>query len=421
MSGGDLVVRRIGRLLAMTGQVLDRAALVVRAGRVDWLGPERELPAGLGPLPELDAGGAAVLPGFVDPHTHLVWAGSRRAEFVARLAGTAYDGGGIATTVAATRATDSATLLALARDRASAALAGGTTTIEVKTGYGLDPQTELRLLDVIAALAAAGPQRVEATYLGAHVVPPGRDRTGYVDEVVATLPAARARGARWCDVFCDRGAFDLAETRRILTAAGAAGLGARMHADQLAATGAARLAADLGCASADHLDRVDEAGARALAAAGTVAVLAPAATLTVAGVTPGAAGWDAARRLAAAGVRIALATDANPGTSWCESMPYVIQLGCLGLGMSVEAALRGATAYAADALRRPDLGRLAPGTAGDLVVLAAEHEADLVAHLGAPAVGSVVIAGRPVWSAQWGAQVPGSDQSSRASSASTST
>ncbi len=388
---GDLLVRRIGRLVTMAGPPIASAAVVVRGGRVAWTGPERDLPLDLGEVAELDAEDAAVVPGFVDPHTHLVWAGSRREEFLARLAGERYDGGGIGVTVAATRAASTEELVRLAVGRARAALAAGTTTMEIKTGYGLSGDEELRLLDVIAQVAREVPLRVESTYLGAHVVPAGRSRSEYVDEVVATLPAARRHGARWCDVFCDQGAFTVEESRRILAAARAAGLGLRLHADQLGRIGAVPLAAELGCASADHLDRIDAAGAEAMVAAGTVGVLVPTATLSTR-----SADWGQAAVLADAGVTVALATDCNPGTSWCESMPYVLSLACLGLGMTVEAALRAATRGAAAALRKEDVGHLGPGAYGDLVVLEAEHEADLVAHLGAPGVRRTVIGGVPV-------------------------
>lgn len=412
---GDLLIRRIGRLVPMTGPPIADAALVARAGRVAWIGLERELPAAVREMPSVDAGGAAVIPGFVDAHTHLVWAGSRRTEFEARLTGVPYDGGGIATTVAATRQASTEELIELTRERAAAALATGTTTLEIKTGYGLTVEAELRLLDAINAVAADVPQRVEATYLGAHAVPPGRDRAGYVAEVISTLPAARALGARWCDVFCDRGAFTVAEARQILTAAAAQGFGGRLHADQIERLGAVPLAAELGCASADHLDRIDEEGAAALARSGTVAVLVPTATLTMR-----TQDWHQARTLQAAGATIALATDCNPGTSWTESMPYVVQLACLALGMSVEEALRGATLHGARALRRADLGHLGVGAVADAAVLAAEHEVDLVAHLGAAAVRDVVIGGVVV-SGSRPAQDPSPDQSSSASSASTST
>jgi imidazolonepropionase len=388
---GDLLVRRAGRVVTHAGPPLDGpAAVSVRGGVVAWVGADRDVPWALTDAPELDAGGACVVPGFVDPHTHLVWAGSRRSEFEARLAGRRYDGGGIATTVAATSAASEEDLLRLAEGRVRAMLANGTTAVEVKTGYGLAPAAELRLLDVIRALAGRVPARVEPTFL-AHVVPAGVDRAGHVAAFAEALPAAARGGARWCDVFCDRGAFDLAETGVLLSAARAAGLGTRLHAEQLTRSGAAALAAEHGCASADHLEHVDEAGAKAMAAAGVVGVLLPTATLSTRG-----AHWETARVLREAGVRLALGTDCNPGTSWCESMPYAIQLGCLLLGLTVAEALDAATRGGAAAVRRDDVGHLGVGARGDLAVLAAEHEADLVAHLGAAPVSATVVGGVPV-------------------------
>jgi len=388
---GDLLVRRAGRVVTNAGPAVEGPAAVgVRGGVVAWVGPDRDVPRALTDAPELDADGACVVPGFVDPHTHLVWAGSRRAEFEARLSGQRYDGGGIATTVAATTTAADDDLLRIAAGRVRAMLANGTTTVEVKTGYGLAADAELRLLDVVGRLAGTVPARIEPTFL-AHVVPAGADRTAHVAALAEALPEAARRGARWCDVFCDRGAFDVAETARLLSAAQAAGLGTRLHAEQLARTGAAVLAAEHGCASADHLEHVDEAGARAMAAAGVVGVLLPTATLSTRGTH-----WDSARVLRAAGVRLALGTDCNPGTSWCESMPYAIQLGCLLLGLTVAEALEAATRGGAAALCRDDVGHLGAGARGDLAVLAAEHEADLVAHLGAPAVRTTVVGGVPV-------------------------
>ena len=386
----NLTVRGIGRLLTMTGPVEVDAAVVIRDGRVAWTGPEAALPADA-PDDELDAGGACVVPGFVDAHTHLVYAGVRREEFVARLAGQRYDGGGIRTTVAATSAASTAELVDLAAARAAEAVWNGTTTMEIKTGYGLTRDEELRLLDVIAALAERTPLRLEPTYLGAHVVPEGRDRAGYVEEVVATLPAAAAKGARWCDVFCDEGVFTVAEARTILTAAREHGLGLRIHAEEIAPTGAAALAAELGCASADHLEHVSSEDARALASAGVTAVLLPTVTLSLRSQA-----WGHAAVLREAGVELALASDCNPGTSWCESMPYAIQLACLAMGLSVDEAFRAATLGAAHSLRRDDVGHLGVGAWGDLAVLDAEHEADVVAHLGSRAVRQTVIGGRPV-------------------------
>lgn len=386
---GDLLVRRAGRVVTNRGEPVDGpAAVSVRGGVVAWVGPDAKVPWTITDAPELDAGGACVLPGFVDPHTHALWAGSRRDEYVARRAGQPYDGGGIASTVAATAAATDDELLDLAAARLTRMAEHGTTTVEVKTGYGLDPAAELRLLGLVTRLAARVPLRVEPTLL-AHVVPAGADRDTHVRELAGILPAAAAAGARWVDVFCDRGAYTLEEARTLLRAGARAGLGGRLHAEQLTRTGAAALAAETGCASADHLEHVDEAGARAMAAAGVVGVLLPAATLATGG------GYGSARVLRDAGVTLALGTDCNPGTAWCESMPYALQLAPL-LGLSVAETVAAATTGAAAALRRPDLGVLRLNAPGDLVVLEAGHEADLLAHLGAPAVRTTVVGGVPV-------------------------
>jgi imidazolonepropionase len=267
----------------------------------------------------------------------------------------------------------------------------GTTTVEVKSGYGLTPADECRLLDVARDAAALQGLRVTTTYLGAHVVPDSRHRDDYVREVIASLPAARHHGAEWCDVFCDEGAFTVDEARRVLVAAAAAGLGLRIHAEQIARTGAALLAAELGCASADHLDHVTDEDARALAVGGVVAVVVPVVSLYSRSQT-----WSHAQRLADAGCTLAIATDCNPGSAWCESMPYAVQLACLAMGLPVDVALRAATLGGAAALRRDDVGHLGVGARGDLIVLAADHEADLVAHLGADAVIRTVVHGCPI-------------------------
>lgn len=385
----DLVVRRIGRLTTWAQPVLRNAAVVIRAGRVAWTGNDADLPAGMGDLPELDAAGAAVLPGFVDCHTHAVWAGDRRDELVARIAGESYAAGGIQTTVAATIAASDEALLAATTDRLSAMRRTGTTTVEIKSGYALTTPGELRLLRVAAAAAAAADLRADLTYLAAHVVPRGRETEEYVAEVTAALPEAAVAGARWCDVFCDAGAFTVDQARRILGAARAAGLGLRLHAEQLQLTGAARLAAEMHCASADHLEQVDAAGAAALAAAGTVAVVVP-----IAGLQTGTAGSGHLARLRQAGTPLALATDCNPGTGWAESMPLAIQLACWLWRLPVEAALRAATQGGARALQRDDIGHLGVGARGDLVVLEADHEAEVAVHLAASPVRETVVSGR---------------------------
>jgi imidazolonepropionase len=385
----DLVVRHIGRLTTWHGPVVTSAAVVIRDGRVAWTGHDNDLPAGYGELSELDARGGAVVPGFVDCHTHAIWAGSRRDDVVGRLSGAAYSPAGIHSTVAATRAATDDELRAGCAERLTTMRENGTTTVEVKSGYGLSRDDEPRLLEAARAAGERAGLGVTTTYLGAHVVPSDRDRDDYVAEVVEAVSSG-GLAAQWCDVFCDDGAFTVEESRRILTAAAHAGLGLRIHAEQLAHTGAARLAAELGCASADHLDHVTDADAHALAAAGVVAVLVPVTSLYTRSQR-----WDHAARLRAAGCTIAVATDCNPGTAWCESMPYAVQLACLGMGLPVGEALRAATLGGAAALRRSDIGHLGVGARGDLVVLAAEHEADLVAHLGTNVVDRTVVDGHP--------------------------
>jgi imidazolonepropionase len=387
----DLVVRRIGRLTTWDRPRLADAALVVTGGHVEWIGADADLPAGLADRPELDAGGAAVIPGFVDCHTHAIWAGDRRSDFTARLDGTGYTPEGIASTVAATRAAADAELTASLCGRLERMRRNGATTVEVKSGYALTVPGELRLLDLAAAAGSYTAVDVTTTYLGAHVVPGDRDRAAYVDEVVATVPAAADHGARWCDVFCDEGAFTVDEARRILAAARTAGLGIRIHADQLANVGASALAAELGCASADHLDHVRPDDAKAMAAASVVGVLVPVASLYTR-----SGRWSHARVLRDAGVTLAVATDCNPGTSYCESMSYAAQLACLEMGLGADEVLRAATLGGATALRRTDVGHLAPGARADLLVLSTDHEVDVLARLGVPAVAATVAAGKVV-------------------------
>src|SRR4051812_11809933 len=387
----DLVVRNIGRLTTWHGPVVPDAAVLIQGGYVDWTGPVRDLPVGLGDRPELDARGAAVLPGFVDSHTHAVWAGSRREDFEGRVGGGAYTPHGINSTVAATRQASYDELLAVTTARLIEMRSNGTTTVEIKSGYGLTPGDEIQLLTVARQAANRAHLVAATTYLGAHVVPTGRDRADYVQEVVDSLPAVVDAGALWCDAFCDDGAFTVDETRRILTSAREHGLGLRMHAEQLSRTGGAQLAADLRCASADHLDHVTEDDARALAGAGVVATLVPVASLYSRSMR-----WDHARTLRDAGCTLAIATDCNPGTAWCESMPYAMQLACLAMGLDAETTLRAATLGGAQALGRNDLGHLGIGARGDLVVVNSDHEDDLLAHLGTQAVIRTVVDGQPI-------------------------
>jgi imidazolonepropionase len=387
----SLIVRDVGRLTTWYCPVVERAAVVIRDGVVEWTGADADLPAGLGDVPELDAGGAAVLPGFVDSHTHAVWAGSRREDFVGRVSGADYSPHGISSTVAATRAASYDELLALTTERLTEMRRHGTTTVEVKSGYGLTPGDEVQLLTVARQAGGLAQLDTTTTYLGAHVVPAGRDRADYVDEVVGSLPAAVDAGAHWCDVFCDDGAFSLDEARRILTSAREHGLGLRMHAEQLSHTGAAQLATELRCASADHLDHVTEDDARALAAADVVATLVPVVSLYSRSMR-----WSHARILRDAGCTLAIATDCNPGTAWCESMPYAMQLACLAMGLDVETTLRAATLGGAAALRRTDIGHLGVGAKGDLVLVSSDHESDVLGHLGTQAVIQTVVDGCPI-------------------------
>jgi len=314
------------------------------------------------------------MPGLVDAHTHLVFAGDRAQDFAARCAGESYEeiaarGGGIATTVRATRGASAEELAALARPRLDELLAHGVTTVEVKSGYGLNVATELRLLRVIATLAAQGPQRLVPTFLGAHVVPPERagDRDGYVAELVDELlpRVASERLAQHVDVFCEVGAFTLAETVRILERGRALGLGLKVHAEQLTRTGAAAAAAALGAVSADHLEHVSEDDVAALARAGTTAVLLPGAGLFL-----GGRDRAPARQLLDAGVPVALATDCNPGTCPSAHLPLMVSLACAWLGMRPDEAMLGVTRSAAQAAGlRDGTGTIAPGAPCDLVAL----------------------------------------------------
>lgn len=348
------------------------AALVIEAGRVAWTGPAARAPAA---DRRRDLGGRAVVPGFVDSHTHLVFAGDRAAEFEARMNGQRYDGGGIAATVAATRAAPDQALRSLLAARVAEARAQGTTTVEVKSGYGLTVADEAR------ALRIAGEVTPETTYLGGHVVPPGADRDAYVAAVTGPMLAACAPLARWIDVFCEPAsphAFDGDEARAILTAGREAGLGLRVHGNQLSAGPGVRLAAELGAASVDHCTHLAADDVDALAAGGTVATLLPGVEFATRSPYP------AARRLLDAGVTVALATDCNPGSCYTSSMPFVIALAVRELRMTPAEALWAATAGGARALRRADIGTLAAGARADLAVLDAPSHVHLAYRPGVP-------------------------------------
>ena len=361
---------------------LRAAALVIEDGLVAWVGPAAGAPAA---DERVDLGGRAVVPGFVDSHTHLVFAGERSAEFAARMAGEHYTGGGIATTVAATRAASDEQLRALARARVDAMTASGTTTFEAKSGYGLTTVDEARILRISREFTD------ETTFLGAHAVPAefADDRSGYLDLVTGGMLAACAPLARWIDVFCDEGAFDEDEARAVLTAGIAAGLMPRLHGNQLGFGPGARLAVELGAASVDHCTYLTDVDVAALAGSGTVATLLPTADFGTRSPYPDA------RRLIDAGVRVALATDCNPGTSYVTSMPFVMALAVRETGMTPAEAMHAATAGGARALRRGDIGRLSTGARADLVALDAPTYVHLAYRPGSSLVHQVWRAGVP--------------------------
>jgi imidazolonepropionase len=381
-----LVITGIAELTTADDEVTvdGRAALVVAAdGTVAWVGPEDQLPEQVGGT-RFDLRGRAVVPGFVDSHTHLVFAGDRAGEWEARLAGRAYAAGGIRTTVDATRSASDGELLEGAARLAAEARRSGTTTLEVKSGYGLDVASEARIL------AVAGAVTEETTFLGAHVVPAemaGRP-DDYVDLVCGAMLERCAPLARWIDVFCERGAFDVDQSRRVLEAGRAAGLGLRLHGNQLGPGPGVALGVELGAASVDHCTHLSAADIDGLASSGrTVATLLPTAEFCTRSPYPDA------RRLLDAGVPLALASDCNPGSSYTTSMPFVIALAVREMAMTITEAVRAATAGGAAALQRGDIGRLVPGRRADLVVLEAPTAAWLGYRPGVDLVRAVVCAG----------------------------
>jgi imidazolonepropionase len=363
--------------------VLPGAAVAVADGLVAWVGPEASAP----PCDQaVDLDGRALNPGFVDSHTHLVFAGERSAEFAARMAGRPYAAGGILTTVAATRAASEETLAAGARRLRDRALAQGTTTVEIKTGYGLEVAAEARLARVAATLTS------EVTFLGAHVVPPehAADPDAYVDLVCGPMLAAVTAAApvRWIDVFVERGAFDLGQAARVLRAGRQAGLGLRLHAAQLGASDAIGLAVAMDAASVDHGTHLTPDDVTALAHSRTVLTLLPGAEFSTRQPHP------SGRALLDAGVELALASDCNPGTSFTTSMPFQIALAVQAMGLTPAEARAAATRGGAAALRRPDIGRLAPGCRADLVDLDAPSHIHLAYRPGERLARRVWLAGR---------------------------
>jgi imidazolonepropionase len=401
VSAGDLVIRGVGELVTCDPArgdapgLIAGAALAARNGVLTYVGPESGLPQQPAAR-ELDLGGAAVLPGFVDAHTHAVWLGDRADEYAARAAGATYEeiaggGGGIASTVRATAGGTVEELVEAARPRLARMSAGGTTTAEVKSGYGLEQAAELRQLEAAVRLGSEpGLPEVVATYLPLHAAPPG-DLAAFVDQVVAEgLPAAVAAGARFADCFCEIGAYSVEECEQFLLAARAAGLGLKIHTEQLTHSGGAAMAARLGATSADHLEHASQEDMRALAAAGTVGVILPGASITLGGPAP------PGRRLLEAGVTVAIATDCNPGTSNTESMPLMISLAVALAGLTPAEAVTAATAGGAAALALSDRGVLKVGARCDLAILESRSWLDVAYHLGGRAVAMTVTGGMVV-------------------------
>lgn len=378
---GDLLLT--GMAVAVTndprsnGPIRD-AAIAARAGRITWIGSERDLPARYRDLPTVDTGGRAVLPGFVDAHTHLVHAGERAGEFGRRMAGESYEqimasGGGILATVAATRKAGPERLLIESMERADRMLALGTTTVEIKSGYGLDTLTERYMLEVAHEIGRRLPLDVVPTFLGAHSVPAEyrESRDEYLWLIEEEMLPAVADLAEYCDVFCDAGVFSVDEARRVLTAGRRHGLRTRIHANQLGDSGGVELAAELKAVTADHLEYVTARQAEFLADANVIAVLLPGASLSTRSTQA------PLQTLRDAGVVVALATDSNPGTSQVESMQFIVALGTLELGMTVEEAIWAATRGGALAVEEPDKGRLRVGAIADLHVLDTDQYVDL--------------------------------------------
>jgi imidazolonepropionase len=409
----DLIVSHANQLITCAGaprrgaeqgavDVIADGAVASLDGRIVYAGPSRDLAAHVSPVAgarEIDASGKSVVPGFVDAHTHALFAGDRREELRRRLAGVSYAqiaaaGGGIVSTVAATRAAAEDDLVAQTRVRLDEMLACGTTTCEIKSGYGLTVESELKMLRAIRTLAASHPMDVVATFLGAHEVP-GEFRTrraAYVELVAdEMIPAVASEGlAQWCDVFCERGVFTPDESIRIFEAGARAGMGARIHADELAASGGSIVAARVGARSADHLIFVAADGIAAMAESGVTATLLPNAAfyLKLGRFAP-------ARDLIAAGVPVALATDVNPGGGFSPSMPFAMTLGCFAMGMTFEETLVAATINGAWSLDRADsAGSLEPGKQMDAVVI--NGEAINLIRIGAPSISAVIKSGRVV-------------------------
>ena len=403
-----------GHALGSLG-LLEDGAVLVRDGKILAVGPTKDLLDAYPDEPGLDASGCVVLPGFVDPHTHVLWAGDRAAEFEMKMAGAKYmeilaAGGGILSTVRQTRAASLETLMNETRPRLGRMFAHGTTTAEAKTGYGLQTDIEIKLLEALLRLDAEGPLELAPTFLGAHAIPPEykEDPQGYTDHLCnKMLPAVKewwlaqppppvsdqGQSLPFVDVFCETGAFDLARSRQILTRAKELGFPIKLHADEFDNLGGASLAVELGAVSADHLVKTSDADIRALGMSDTVAVSLPCTPFGLA-----ESDYTPAQKILDADGILALATDCNPGTAWCESMQFVIALACRTLKLTPAQAIAAATINAAHAIRRAQwIGSLEPGKQADLLILSVPDYRQLGYRFGANLVQQVVKRGRVYW------------------------
>ena len=418
MIQADLIIEGAAELLTLRGisarprrgeemrdlGIIRQGALAARRGKIVWVGPTSELLNTVRPMAFsrlIDAYGKTVMPGFVDPHTHLVFAGSRENEFAMRIQGNTYQeiaaaGGGINATVAATRKASKQELKFLAKKSLSRMLSLGTTTVEAKSGYGLDLETELKMLEVIRELNQEGPTTVIPTFMGAHEIPPDfrQKPEAYVDLVITRLipEVAERKLAHFCDVFCETGVFSVEQSERILRAAQSAGLAPRVHADELTDLGGAAMAARIKARTADHLLYANDDGIRQMAEAGVIAVLLPGTAYFL-----HLQRYARARDMIAAGVPVALATDFNPGSCMTESMPLILNMACTQMRMLPTEAITAATINAAWAIGEEDrAGSLEPGKQADVLILDAGSHEHLCYHFGVNLVGTVVKNGKVV-------------------------
>ncbi len=411
LGAADLVIRHTGTLLTCAGPprvgpqppdlgLVRDGAVVIERGRVSWVGPDRALRAPCVDCPELDASGRLVTPGLVDCHTHALFAGSRAGEFALRVMGATYEeimaqGGGISSSARTLRQTPDEEVLAQTVQRLKTMLRCGTTTCEIKSGYGLSPEQELRSLRLIRGLSQRLPMTIVPTFMGAHAIPPewAHDREGYVRLVVEEMipQVAREGLASFCDVFCEHGAFTVEESRRILLAAKAHGLGLKIHADELASSGGTRLGAELRVRSADHLLCASREDLAALRDAGSVAVMLPGTCLGL-----GKTSFAPGRLMTQIGLTVAVASDLNPGNCYCENLPLMLTLACLYGGLTVEHALAGATINAASAVGLAhEVGSIEEGKRGDVVVWDTDDHRDIAYHFGVMLAHAVVLGGVP--------------------------